>query len=440
MIWFANLPIAVRYLLLVPTGIIAGAAINWAIYRLAYRKRSISPWSSPPADAPPRQWSDLLPIIGWFGLRRESKVHGTGFWIRPMLIEVACGVGIAALYWWDVGSRAYLDSPICLAAFLPGQFVVPDLVATEHMRFLSHTVLLLLMIVATFIDVDEKTIPDSVSVTGTLLGLALVVVYPWSLLVQIVRVPNVAGLPDNGVVVDGLFANIVTTLTFASPNAPPVGVSSAAALAAGLVCYLVWCFALLDRRWASRLPWNKAAWLFAARATHGGLFWRTVLIAVVGSIGIALTWQAGGPQWLSLFTALIGMAVGGGIVWAVRVIGRITLKKEAMGFGDVTLMAMIGAFMGWQACLFIFFLAPFAGLIVGVLQYVLKRDDEIPYGPFLCLATVVVLLWWNVFWKAMVQYFILPLLIPGVMGVCMVMMLVLLTIYHLIKRRLGYDA
>ena len=99
---------------------------------------------------------------------------------------------------------------------------------------------------------------------------------------------------------------------------------------------------------------------------------------------------------------------------------------------------MIGAFMGWQACLFIFFIAPFAGLVVGILQYVLHRDDEIPYGPFLCLATLVVLLWWNPIWKSMVQYFVVPLLIPSVMGVCMIMMLVLLTVYYLIKRRLGF--
>ena len=65
-----------------------------------------------------------------------------------------------------------------------------------------------------------------------------------------------------------------------------------------------------------------------------------------------------------------------------------------MGFGDVTLMAMIGAFLGWQPCLIIFFLAPFAGLVIGVLRLILFRDREIPYGPFLCLATLVVIVAW----------------------------------------------
>ena len=42
-------------------------------------------------------------------------------------------------------------------------------------------------------------------------------------------------------------------------------------------------------------------------------------------------------------------------MWAVRIIGTLTLRQEAMGFGDVTLMAMIGAFTGWQSTLLIFF-------------------------------------------------------------------------------------
>ena len=70
-----------------------------------------------------------------------------------------------------------------------------------------------------------------------------------------------------------------------------------------------------------------------------------------------------------------------------------------MGFGDVTLMAMIGAFLGWQAGLLVFFLAPFAGIVLGLLVVVLRRDSEIPYGPFLCLGAVAVLVFWASFWR-----------------------------------------
>ncbi len=86
------------------------------------------------------------------------------------------------------------------------------------------------------------------------------------------------------------------------------------------------------------------------------------------------------------------------MIWVVRIIGRVVLDQEAMGFGDVTLMSMIGAFQGWQTCLIVFFLAPFAALAVGLLRYFLLRDREIPFGPFLCLAALVSIIYWAAIW------------------------------------------
>ncbi len=87
------------------------------------------------------------------------------------------------------------------------------------------------------------------------------------------------------------------------------------------------------------------------------------LIGLVGFAAIAGVWYRGGESWLGLLTALVGMVGGGAMVWAVRIVGSAALRKEAMGFGDVTLMMMIGAFLGWQPTIFIFFIAPFAGLV-----------------------------------------------------------------------------
>ena len=74
------------------------------------------------------------------------------------------------------------------------------------------------------------------------------------------------------------------------------------------------------------------------------------------------------------------------------------MQREAMGFGDVTLMEMIGTLVGWQSSLVIFFLAPFAGLVIGLAQIVLRRGNEIPFGPFLCLAAAVLIVRWQAFW------------------------------------------
>jgi leader peptidase (prepilin peptidase)/N-methyltransferase len=79
-------------------------------------------------------------------------------------------------------------------------------------------------------------------------------------------------------------------------------------------------------------------------------------------------------------------------------------ETESMGGGDVKLLAMIGAFMGPQRALLTFFLAPFLGIIVGVINLVTKKDHTIPYGPFLSLAALV-----SLFWYDKIIQFILPL-------------------------------
>ena len=103
-----------------------------------------------------------------------------------------------------------------------------------------------------------------------------------------------------------------------------------------------------------------------------------------------------------------------------------------MGFGDVTLMAMIGAFLGWQPCLVIFFLAPFAGLVVGVLRLILFRDEEIPYGPFLCLATLFVIVRWHAVWGCTQEHLRPGLAGSVVMLACLVLMAVMLVTWRVI--------
>jgi leader peptidase (prepilin peptidase)/N-methyltransferase len=95
----------------------------------------------------------------------------------------------------------------------------------------------------------------------------------------------------------------------------------------------------------------------------------------------------------ALLNSLIGIFAGGGSIYAMGVLGKLAFKKEAMGGGDVKLMAMIGAFVGWKLVLLIFFLAPFFGTAVGVIVKIREKRDIIPYGPYLSLATIIAILW-----------------------------------------------
>ena len=112
----------------------------------------------------------------------------------------------------------------------------------------------------------------------------------------------------------------------------------------------------------------------------------------------------------ALAVGLIGAIVAAAIVWIVRVLGGLLFRREAMGAGDIHILAVVGTFMGWQAALLTFFLASFYGLIpslVKLIPYLVKRftrrewnpsDREIPLGPFLCAAAFSLLLVWHRVW------------------------------------------
>ena len=101
------------------------------------------------------------------------------------------------------------------------------------------------------------------------------------------------------------------------------------------------------------------------------------------------------PLWLEVLGGvLLGYLVGGGVVWAVRLFGSLGFGKEAMGLGDVHLMAAVGACVGWADAVLAFFGAAFVGILVTLYSVSLSRGvgRAMPYGPSLAIATVLVLL------------------------------------------------
>lgn len=111
------------------------------------------------------------------------------------------------------------------------------------------------------------------------------------------------------------------------------------------------------------------------------------------------------PHWHGFLVSITGLLAGGGIVWAVRILGEFVLKREAMGFGDVVLMAMVGSVLGWQPVVLIFFLAPAPAVGFAILSLFLRRRDEIPYGPWLSLAALLLLLTWPQLWPVAERIF-----------------------------------
>lgn len=110
-------------------------------------------------------------------------------------------------------------------------------------------------------------------------------------------------------------------------------------------------------------------------------------------------WYDSHRFWHALGWSLAGLSTGAGLTWLARKISSQVLGQEAMGFGDVTLMAMIGSFLGWQAVTLVFLIAPLTGLTIGVLVRTLSGKTYLPYGPWLSIATVIVLFTWSQLWR-----------------------------------------
>jgi leader peptidase (prepilin peptidase) / N-methyltransferase len=389
-------------LLVFALGLLAGSLVNFGIYALAWFPRPISPYSLPAEGAPPRQWTHFLPLAGWWLRRGEGQWYGRGFWIRPLLLELGLAIGLAALYGWEMNGRLY-----------PAPALAVPLTTALHGQFLAHAILIVAMTIATFIDFDEQTIPDSVTIPGTVGGLLLAALWPSSLL-------------PLGVVGPG-----VVNLHLTSPLPWAVWLNGPRGLLLGCAICILWCVALIPATCTLRRGLSKGVQFYLASVLRGRDWWKLVLLAAVGCAGIGAVWGAGGmARWQALMTALAGLAFGGLLVWSVRIVGQAALHKEAMGFGDVTLMAMIGAFLGWQTTLVVFFLSPIAALVIALSQWLLTGRRDIAFGPYLCLSALFAIVCWPLVWSRVSGIFAMGWIVPALFAACLLLMMAMLMFWR----------
>lgn len=109
------------------------------------------------------------------------------------------------------------------------------------------------------------------------------------------------------------------------------------------------------------------------------------------AIGLAFSFVAPpGPV-----DALLGILVGGGILYGIAAAYYFVRREEGMGMGDVKMLAMVGAFLGWRAVLLTLVLASFAGAIIGMIMMALQKGDmryALPFGTFLAVGTLIAML------------------------------------------------
>jgi leader peptidase (prepilin peptidase)/N-methyltransferase len=108
----------------------------------------------------------------------------------------------------------------------------------------------------------------------------------------------------------------------------------------------------------------------------------------IGGLVIGLAFAAAGGL-VSLGWAFLGAAVGFGLLWVVGQLGTWAFKEEAMGGGDIKMMAMVGAFVGWQGVLLTIFAGALAGTAVFLPMSLLGRKKLVPFGIFLAIGAAV---------------------------------------------------
>jgi leader peptidase (prepilin peptidase)/N-methyltransferase len=95
---------------------------------------------------------------------------------------------------------------------------------------------------------------------------------------------------------------------------------------------------------------------------------------------------------ISLVDSVLGVLIGGGTLWIVAFGYQLLMKKEGMGGGDIKLLAMIGAFIGWKGVLLTIFLSSLIGTIANIPGMLLSKkffNYKLPFGPFIAIAAIV---------------------------------------------------
>lgn len=128
-------------------------------------------------------------------------------------------------------------------------------------------------------------------------------------------------------------------------------------------------------------------------------------IATSGVIGVIdINGDAYKLAYINLLRACLGALVGGGIIWLLRTAYFLTRGSEGMGLGDVKLMAVIGAFLGWQQSILVIIIGSLAGSVVGIILARKSADGmrtALPFGVFLGPAAILALF----FGQSIVQWY-----------------------------------
>ncbi|MHC5024752.1 MAG: prepilin peptidase [Planctomycetota bacterium] len=431
-------------------GACVGSFINVVNYRLPAGESITRPPSRCPSCGERLKFfSDNLPILGWIRVRGRCRYCGVKISPQYMVVELMMALLFLGLY------AAYFATPPSMAWWgeVGGRWWYTNQLIRAWPVFFAHAFLIAALLSMTIIDARNFVIPIQIPVFATV---AAFIFYPlqavlphftpglmtWPIPVTSWQWTAVAALAMVGVGVglillrtkrlrysfadyddflppaDGdepeaanhLQPVTIVELTYLLPVLLALIVGAAATWWAGLLVGVVISLGVLiiDRTWLHRFQSDNEpkAEEVIAEYPHARremlielVFLAPCLIGAVAGyvIGGMLPTTAPPEIVQALGGSLLGYLSGGAMIWGTRVLGTFAFGREAMGLGDVHLLACVGAVLGWFDPILVFFIAPFSGILWAVLSMGLKTifravRRELPYGPHLALATVVMIL------------------------------------------------
>ncbi|HXE51551.1 MAG TPA: prepilin peptidase [Tepidisphaeraceae bacterium] len=379
---------------------------NEGIFRDFYRSWRALSW--PPSHCPKcnklLKWYDNLPVIGWIKLGGRCRFCHEPISIRYPIIEAITGLLFVLYYvmFFMVGIGP------CLHALMPDgvvRFLPAGLNIADHWPiYLLDMGLVSGLLAASLIDAELFIIPLEI---------------PWFI------VP---------------FA-LLEHAVFDRPGWPgalnPSAPSAALAAGAGvglLISFVLWWLKLIPSSFAEGGPMLEVEKEALARqkqqkqGEHSSVLeyeaqeppdftpaqiraeMRKEMLFLLPPLALGLAWvvlttkvralaqfwgSVSDIGWVSgLLGSVQGLLVGGFVVWITRILGSFGFGREAMGMGDVHLMAAVGAVLGAGAATVAFFLAPFFGIALAIWLLFTGKRRELPYGPYLSLASAFVILFY----------------------------------------------
>ncbi|HEX8324709.1 MAG TPA: prepilin peptidase [Tepidisphaeraceae bacterium] len=369
-------------------GACVGSFLNVVVYRMPLGQSLVTPPSACPKCGHRLAARDNIPIFGWLLLRGKCRYCGNPIAPRYPLVELLTALLFVGHYWllFRHGWGPYEQVTVQTIYGVTADLIRPLRLENDWPILLLHVWLIGALLAASLIDLEHFIIPLEICWLTALVGVAGQ---------ALGRPPGSLGSLHFGPIVDAMTLGAGVGLLIAIGLLRVGWLKRSFEDDAPLLEKDVEMIPEADRP----NPWPASR--IRAEMRREMLFVLPILLLsfaaaflVMKVPTVAAWWDGWAAQRhvSGALGALAGGLIGGGVVWLFRILGSYGFGREAMGLGDVHLMFGVGCVIGPGAATVAFFIAPAFGLTIALIQLFVNGRREIPYGPYLSLATYAVML------------------------------------------------